>query len=88
MKKLSRNTCEFLLNLVRRELDVEEDYQSGNCDYEGNRDEDSLDYVKDLIRAQKELLLQKNNGGIFAVIDLLDVDNNLDRFNLTSSDIA
>lgn len=84
MRNLTNETRDFLLNLIRRELDAEEDYQSGNCDYNGNRDEKSLDYVKDLIKAQKELLLQ-NSKGIMTIIDMVEVEDNLDRFGITSS---
>lgn len=84
MKNLTRETRDFLLNLIRRELDAEEDYQSGNCDYDGNRDEESLDYVKDLITAQKELLLQ-NSKGIMTIIDIVEIEENLDRFGITPS---
>lgn len=86
MKLLTKETRDFLVDLIRRELDAEEDYQSGNCDYNGNKDEHSLDYVKSLIKAQKELLLQ-NEKGIFTVIDLLDIDDTLERFNLVTEDI-
>ena len=86
MRLLTKETRDFLLNLIRIELDAEEDYQSGNCDYYGNKDEHSLDYVKGLIKAQKELLLQ-NDKGIFTVIDLLDVTDSLERFGLTSRNI-
>ena len=86
MKKLSEETREFLLTLIQRELDAEESYQAGNYNYKGEKDECSLDYVKDLIRAQKELLLQ-DNAGILALVNSTIVDDSLNKFELSITDI-